>query len=71
MSGGEFGRRGEHFSDDGVDIRFSGAMVHDAGSQGEVAVDGGVGQVDAAPTDDVVEDAAVEVVQINGSFSAR
>ena len=61
---GEFSCGGQHFSDDGVDVRLSGAVVDDAGAESEVATECGVGEINAAPADDAIEDAAVEVVEI-------
>jgi len=55
---------GEDFSDDGVDVFFGGAVIDDAGAEGEVAVDCSVGEVDATAADDAIEDATVEVVEI-------
>jgi len=66
--GGDFSGCGENFGDDGVDVRFDGAVVDDTGAQRKVAVDGGVGQVDAAATNDSIENTAVEVVQVERSW---
>ena len=63
---GELGGGGEDFGEDGVDVGFGGAVVDDAGTEGEVTADRGVGEVDAAATDYAIEDAAVEFVEISG-----
>jgi hypothetical protein len=49
-----------------VDVWLGGAVVDDAGAEGEVAVDGGVGDVNAATADDAVEDATVKVIEVSG-----
>ena len=67
----ELGGGGEDFSDNGVDVGFGSAVVDDAGAEREMAVDGGVGEIDAAATIDAIENAAVEVVKVEGRWVAR
>ena len=62
----EFCGRGKYFADDVFDVVFAGSMVDDAGAQSEVAVNGRIGDVDAAPADNAIENAAVEGIEIAG-----
>ena len=47
-----------------MDVLFGGAVIDDTGAEGEAAVDGGVGEIDAAAADDAIEDAAIQVVEV-------
>ena len=59
----EFAGRGENLGHNCLHIVLGGAVIDDAGAQSELAVDGGVGNVDPAAAYDPGEDFAIKCVQ--------
>lgn len=62
-SSSNFPGGGQNLCRDGVNIRISGAVIDDAGTQAEFGVQRGVGEVHAPTSDDSLEDLEVQSIE--------